>query len=123
MDSIEFLDFCKRIKAIQPIGEVEYRQIVGRSYYCAYHKVKDKALSLGMPVDAYQGGTHITLTKTLESFKPASPKLKGIAFRLRDFHKRRILADYHLDMCVSEVMAEEALRSCEKILEELSYFK
>lgn len=103
-----------------PIGEIDYRQVVGRSYYCAFHQVKDKAIKLGVPVNAYGGHTHSSLVKTLKEFGTSNKQLKGLAFKINDFHARRVIADYKLDMQVSEVMANEAINTCEGILNDIS---
>jgi len=120
VDSIEFLNFSKKIMASNPIGEIDYRQVVGRSYYCAFHQVKDKAINLGIPVDAYAGPTHSSLVKTLAELRPSNQKLKSLGFRIHNFHSRRVIADYKLDEKVSEVMANEAIRTCEEILNDIS---
>lgn len=120
MDSIEFLHFSKKIISISPISEVDYRQAVSRSYYCAYHQVKIKAESMGIPTEAYKGGTHSSLRQTLIELRPANNKLKGIAFRLNNFHALRVVADYKLDIEVTEKTAKESIAICEKILTELA---
>ncbi|WP_111895938.1 hypothetical protein [Acinetobacter sp. MB5] len=120
MDSIEFLNFSKKIISLSPLDEIDYRQVVGRSYYCSFHKVRSKSEELGLPIDAYKGGTHSSLRETLISLRPANPKLKGIAFRLNNFHTLRIVADYKLDIEVTAKSANESIQMCEKILTELS---
>ncbi|WP_375038588.1 HEPN domain-containing protein [Acinetobacter sp. RW6] len=120
MDSIEFLNFSKKIMSTNPIGEIDYRQVVGRSYYCAFHQVKDKVIKLGVPVDAYRGPTHTSLVTTLREFPTSNKQLKGLAFKINDFHSRRVIADYKLDKQVSEVMANEAIKTCEGILNDIS---
>lgn len=116
MDSIEFLNFAKKIDLNDPKSEIDCRQIVSRSYYCAFHKVTEKSLSLNIPVNAYAGGTHASLSTTLASLRPANTKLKGIAFRLKAFHMRRVKADYDLNTTITSVFAKEAIADCEKIL-------
>ncbi|MCO8066095.1 HEPN domain-containing protein [Acinetobacter schindleri] len=123
MDSLEFLNFSKKIIALSAVSEIDYRQVVGRSYYSAFHKVREKAVNLGLPIDAYKGGTHSSLRQTLIELKPANPKLKGIAFRLNNFHALRVIADYKLDVEVTEKTANEAIQACEKIISELSLVK
>lgn len=120
MDSIEFLEFSKKIISLKPISEIDYRQVVSRSYYCAFHQVKTKALALGLPVDAYKGGTHQSLRQTLIELRPANAKLKGIAFRLNNFHILRVNADYKLDLIITEKTASESIQTCEKIISELT---
>lgn len=120
MDSLEFLGFAKRINQLTPLTEVDCRQVVSRSYYCAFHQVKIKSEALGIPVNAYKGGTHSSLRKTLTDLRPANPKLKGIAFRLNNFHLLRVESDYNLDMCVTEKSANESIQMCEKIISELA---
>lgn len=120
MDSIEFLNFSKKIISLSPLSEIDCRQVVGRSYYCSFHKVKEKAEELGLPVNAYKGGTHSSLRQTLIELKPANAKLKGIAFRLNAFHALRVVADYKLDVEVTEKSANEAIQMCEKIVSELA---
>lgn len=123
MDSIEFLNFAKKIIALTPISEIDYRQVIGRSYYCAYHQVREKSEALGIPVNAYKGGTHSSLRQTLIDLRPANVKLKGIAFRLNNFHMLRVIADYKLDQSVTETLALESIQTCEKILLELDLVK
>lgn len=120
MNSLEFLNFSKKIISLNPISEIDYRQVVSRSYYCAFHQVKTKSIALGLPVDAYKGGTHASLRQTLLDLRPANIKLKGIAFRLNNFHILRVNADYKLDLSVTEKSARESIALCEKIIEELN---
>lgn len=120
VDSIEFLNFSKKIISLSPLTEIDYRQVVGRSYYCSYHKVRNKSEELGLPINAYKGGTHSSLRETLIDLRPANQKLKGIAFRLNNFHALRVIADYKLDIVVTEKTANEAIQMCEKIISELS---
>lgn len=119
LDSIEFLNFAKKIIALTPINEIDYRQAISRSYYCAYHQVREKSETLGIPVGAYKGGTHSSLRQTLIELRPANTKLKGIAFRLNNFHMLRVIADYKLEQAVTETSALESIQMCEKILSEL----
>lgn len=121
MDSIEFLNFSKKIITLQPISEIDYRQVVSRSYYCAYHQVRIKADNLGIPVNAYKGGTHASLRQTLIELRPANRTLKGIAFRLNNFHTLRVNADYKLDLSITEKTANESIQMCEKIINELNH--
>lgn len=120
MDSLDFLRFAKKIISLTPVEEIDHRQAVSRSYYCAFHQVKIKANSLGIPVDAYKGGTHSSLRQTLIELKPANTKWKAIAFKLNNFHGMRVTADYQLDAVVTEKSAAEAIRICEGILTDLS---
>lgn len=121
MDSIEFLNFSKKIITLEPINEIDYRQVVSRSYYCAYHQVKIKADNLGIPVNAYKGGSHASLRQTLIELRPANRTLKGIAFRLNNFHTLRVNADYKLDLVITEKTANESIQMCEKIINELNH--
>lgn len=120
VDSIEFLNFSKKIMGLNPIEEIDYRQVVGRSYYCAFHQLKEKAKTLGIPVDAYAGGTHSTVVTTIASHKPRNSALIGLAYKVNAFHSIRVLADYKLEIPVTEVMANEAIKKCEEILKEIS---
>ncbi|WP_180025342.1 HEPN domain-containing protein [Acinetobacter sp. YH16049] len=120
MDSLDFLKFAKKIIELSSVEEIDYRQAVSRSYYCAFHQVKSKANSLGIPVDAYKGGTHSSLRQTLIELKPANNKLKGLAFKLNNFHTLRVMADYHLDAVVTNKTAEESIQMCEKIISDLA---
>ncbi|WP_425917564.1 HEPN domain-containing protein [Acinetobacter sp. TSRC1-2] len=119
MDSIEFLNFSKKIISLSPLSEIDFRQVVSRSYYCAFHQVSEKAISLGVPVNAYKGGTHKSLRDTLVALRPANNKLKSIAFRLNNFHILRVESDYKLDVEVTEKTANQAIQICEKIISEL----
>mgnify|MGYP003528977906 CR=1 FL=1 len=119
MDSIEFLNFSKKIISLSPLSEIDFRQVVSRSYYCAFHQVSEKASSLGIPVNAYKGGTHKSLRDTLVALRPANNKLKSIAFRLNNFHILRVESDYKLDVEVTEKTANQAIQICEKIISEL----
>jgi len=119
VDSIEFLNFSKKIISLSPLSEIDFRQVVSRSYYCAFHQVSEKAINLGIPVNAYKGGTHKSLRETLTSLRPANNKLKSIAFRLNNFHILRVKSDYKLDEKVTEKTANQAIQICEKIISEL----
>lgn len=120
MDSLEFLSFARKINQSNPLTEIDCRQVVSRSYYCAFHKTSEKALSLGVPIKAYKGGTHMSLRETLVSLRPANNKLKGVAFRLNNFHALRVEADYNLNTAVTTKSADESIQICEKIISELA---
>jgi len=120
VDSIEFLGFSKKVLTLSPLNEIDFRQVVSRSYYCAFHQVSEKANSLGIPINAYKGGTHKSLRDTLIALRPANNKLKGIAFKLNNFHILRVESDYKLDVEVTDKTANEAIQMCEKIISELT---
>lgn len=120
VDSLDFLKFAKKIIKLSPVEEIDYRQAVSRSYYCAFYQVKNKASSLGIPVDAYKGGTHSSLRQTLIELRPANNKLKGLAFKLNNFHILRVTADYQLDAVVTDKTANESIQMCEKIISDLA---
>jgi len=120
VDSIEFLNFAQKIISITPISEIDYRQIISRSYYCAFHKLNEKSNSLGIPVNAYKGGTHASLRQTLIELRPANKQLKAIAYRLASFHQLRIIADYKLEDKVTEISAKESIENCKKILDQIN---
>ena len=75
--------------------------------------------SLGIPVNAYKGGTHASLRQTLIELRPANKQLKAIAYRLASFHQLRIIADYKLEDKVTEISAKESIENCKKILDQL----
>lgn len=120
MDSIELLNFSKKIMQLDLLTEVDYRQVVGRSYYCAFHQLKEKAKALEIPVDAYGGGTHSSVIKTITTHKPRNVELVGLAYRVHTFHSIRVVADYKLEQSVTKALANQALETCAEIIKDLN---
>lgn len=108
MKPIDFLNSAQAIFALQ--GEPNVRNAISRSYYAVYHKGLAAIARRGLPV--YQGPSHL---EAAESLKKADRRL-GIL--LRDYHKKRVIADYHLDEDVG-VDPQDFIGRCREMIDEL----
>jgi uncharacterized protein (UPF0332 family) len=108
MKPVEFLSSAQAILLLQ--GEPNVRNAISRSYYAVYHESLAAVTRRGLPV--YQGSSHL---EAAESLKKADLQL-GIL--LRDYHKKRIIADYHLDEDVG-VDPQDFIGRCREMMDEL----
>lgn len=112
MESVELLNFAKQLDTT---FEVQARSCVSRAYYCAYHETKKYIENtLNIEVNRVKGGTHEKISKTLMDDK--NPQLKGLGYKMVNFHARRVMADYQLQEDCSTDIAQEAIIECQKIL-------
>lgn len=112
MESVELLNFAKQLDTTI---EVQARSCVSRAYYCAYHETKKYIENrLNTEVGRVKGGTHEKISKTLMDDK--NPQLRGLGYKMVNFHTRRVMADYHLEDSCSANIAQEAIIECQKIL-------
>lgn len=104
-------------------NDVEYRNVVGRAYYAAFHAAKAFHASLPSPgrLISKAGGEHENLIQMLE--RPgegvsygAQIASKEIAAQMRMAKALREIADYKMDKPVTVQDAEDAIGLAEEIL-------
>ncbi|WP_342609235.1 hypothetical protein [Vibrio tritonius] len=91
--------------------EVEYRNVVSKSYYAMYHSVL--SILNNKPPRYDKQGVHASLIsylqshdiKSLEQYEPT--KLKALSFMLSQYKDKRVAADYCLDLTVTKDQALE----------------
>lgn len=87
MRPVEFLTSAQTILELH--GEPNIRSAISRSYYAVYHEAIAAITRKGIPI--YHGSSH---TEVSASLKKVDTRL-GIL--LGDYHKKRVMADYHLN--------------------------
>lgn len=107
-------------------SEVEYRNVIGRAYYSAYHGAKtfyDGLPTKGL-VPSQPCGSHKKLWYGLSNPTVTDVGLirknKIIGGLCKQLHYLRCQADYHLDDDLGATEAELSLKIASEILKELS---
>jgi uncharacterized protein (UPF0332 family) len=98
------------------LHEVDYRVVVSRSYYSAYHEsleFADNVLQLG--VSNLTGPTHLKLSETFTKFvcedKDKQRTIRRLGARMHALHSLRIRADYHLGITITKSEAESIIKN------------
>jgi len=107
-------------------SEIEFRTVVNRSYYAAFHHARifhDALPSVGN-APTHPVGVHEKLIQQLlnPSFSKSSNEnvynlSKSIGYILKNIKKLRTSADYHLDLQVTKTNADTALIQSKSILD------
>ena len=106
-------------------NEVDYRNVIERAYYSAYHATSgfEEGLPFRSKAQPPKGGTHEALLQRLE--RPDAQldyglqtTSKYVGARLRMFKAIRELATYELNESVGIHQAEEAILTAKDILDE-----
>lgn len=107
---------------LQPgLLETDYRVIVSRSYYSAYHATLNFAEThLSIPVRSYGGSAHLKLAELLISYKCEDGEEQGsvrrLGTRISALHALRIKADYFLDETVYPGEAKSIIKNTNEII-------
>ncbi|WP_163023243.1 hypothetical protein [Pseudomonas viridiflava] len=107
---------------LQPdLVEADYRNIVSRSYYSAYHATLHYAeTQLSIPVRNYGGSTHLKLAELLMTYKCDDGETEGsvrrLGSRISALHSLRIRADYFLDETILPGEAKSIIKNTGEIL-------
>jgi uncharacterized protein (UPF0332 family) len=109
----------------QDLGEFDYRTIVSRSYYSAYHATLSFAeQTLELPISNIKGSTHLKLSESLADFicenKDREKIIRRIGARINALHTLRIRADYYLDDTLSERDAVGLVKNTTELLSIIS---
>lgn len=118
--------FSQAIKQLaSAAGDLDYRLVIGRAYYAAYHAANqfEERLPRRSQVIVQNAGAHENLLQRLErpdgrldyGLKVIS---KDIAAQLRMLKPLRELADYELKETIRVDQAEEAIRTAKDVLAE-----
>lgn len=107
------------------LSEVDYRVIVSRSYYSAYHETlcfADTVLQLG--VSNIIGPTHVTLSDALSNYicedKDRQQIIRRLGSRMHSLHALRIRADYHLELTITKKEAESLIKNTNDVFSVIS---
>lgn len=116
-----FLTWCSNLLKQQDLGEFDYRTIVSRSYYSAYHATLSFAeQTLELPISNIKGSTHLKLSESLAEFicenKDREKIIRRIGARINALHTLRIRADYYLDDTLSERDAVGLVKNTNELL-------
>lgn len=126
MSSCEILDLAKRL-----FHEVEQndfpmlRNVIGRAYYSAFHKTQEIAVNkYSWPEKTnIKGGMHEKLYSRLDNHdltdfekRKTVAQIKSDLIRLK---KKRVNADYYLNISVTKLDADYCIRTAEQVNERL----
>lgn len=120
--AVDYTDFLTSARSMLAGGDVEevcIRNAMSRSYYGLYHIALRYADAAHVPpVSDWAGKTHEKLAAFYEGSFHANKehrlKLRGIGYALKQSHRARCRADYHLDLAVDQLSAESQAISCER---------
>lgn len=100
-------------------NESEYRTVVSKSYYAMYHSVLS---ILDNQPPRYSGaGVHASLISYLDSYdvktceRHNTLSLKALAFVLAQYKDKRVVADYKLDLTVTQEQATEIANAASRL--------
>ncbi|MDD5214153.1 MAG: hypothetical protein PHQ03_01275 [Methylococcales bacterium] len=112
----EFLDFADRLRSSKK--EIDFRNIMSRSYYAAFLLAKDKSTKINTGVDVTNAGSH---EKTIFQFSQSTVEdLKQIGNHLNRLKRGRIKSDYHLDKIITKIESETHFSMAEIAIGELN---
>ncbi|UZE12806.1 hypothetical protein [Pseudomonas sp. B21-053] len=111
-----FLNWSEKCLSEEGLSETDYRNIVSRSYYSAYHEVlslADNDLRLG--VSQMVGPSHLKLSETLTNFicedKAKQKVIRRLGARMHALHGMRIRADYYFDITLTDTEAKSLVKN------------
>jgi len=118
----DLLSLAKDLNA-RATKEVEFRNVVGRAYYAAYHKARafHDTLPVAGRTPSKPTGVHEELAFRLSWPKvpetdPRFIQSRDLGKALRWLHSKRVKADYFLDDPVSPDEARDVLNRAEGVL-------
>lgn len=116
MESIEFFDAAREFLERKPIREVDHRNAASRAYYCAFHTCK-KLLEEHPPKESQRGTEHQKVINEL--LEHQDKRLKVFGNMLMTSRDQRVRADYKLEEKFTLYDAKKAVKSTEKLLQEI----
>ncbi|TKJ76748.1 hypothetical protein PkoCFBP13504_24545 [Pseudomonas koreensis] len=111
-----FLNWSEECLKKDDLCETDYRTIISRSYYSAYHEVLSLADNeLGLGVGSMVGPSHLKLSETLTNFicddKSRQKVIRRIGARMSALHSMRIRADYYFDLTLNDIEAKSLVKN------------
>lgn len=107
------------------LTEIDYRVIVSRSYYSAYHEslsFADSVLNLGVANTI--GPTHVKLSDALATYicddKEKQRIIRRLGSRMSILHALRIRADYHLELTITKKEAESIVTNTSEVFKTIN---
>lgn len=126
MNNLDHLEYCKHLFNIESeYKEINYRNVVTKSYYFAFYETIDKLNLLRWKRTVTKGGVHAVEVSRLlgypeNSLSDVEERLaKKLHYRITTLKKLRTKADYKLDQSISERMAHYCIVEAEDISNEL----
>ena len=122
--SADILTYAQSVLGAAGTNEVNFRAVVGRAYYAAFHDSSDWHNSLPLPGSlpiTFNGGTHAQLRERLTNPAPSlasaeKMKSKRRGYALRALHDQRVEADYHLNETVDLIEARQSVANAATII-------
>ena len=120
------LQFASELQRVSTT-EIQFRNVVGRAYYAAYHALREFHAALPSQGKAPPGalGMHRELIYRLENptIAPVGERYERsqrLAIKLNGFHKLRIKADYQVDKTMVQIEARDAVIKATEIFRQLN---
>lgn len=119
----EVMEAANALQKAPPMNEAERRNAASRCYYSFFHFANRCAdQRAGVPPSAMSGPTHANLSDFFSNSSSNSQtlprqelmKIRRVGILLRQCHKNRCEADYHLDNDFSAELLEQHHHNCEK---------
>lgn len=119
--SNDFISFAKDCSSRK--DEIGYRNAIARAYYGAYHHILPY-MKHG-PKDSHQGLIDYLSTMAWKDGAEIYPKLtlKALGFALQALKDQRIISDYRLEVTINELEANVAVRTAEKLLQNVKIWQ
>jgi len=119
MNPTDFLEAAYHLSKSANLAEVDYRNIISRSYYAVFHQ--SRIFLETQKIDLAQSSSHDSVVRSLK--KHGNREVKALGNKLDQIKKWRHKADYDLNMTISAGNARSMLKSAyalSKSIENLS---
>lgn len=113
IDALDFYSSISNIIGDTSALEIDYRNAISRSYYTAFH-ICEQHIQL---LDHQGCGIHRSLVLTMA--EQDERRIKRLALQLDKCRKKRVKADYKLDLYVLPGEAEQVLAEAKRIYDEI----
>lgn len=116
-----FLNWSSKRLSDSNLEEIDFRNILSRAYYSAYHSTLELAeKSLSIPCSQLGGSTHKKLSELLIAYKnddaETQKTVRRLGARISVLHSLRVRADYFLDETVQQTDAESIVKNVTEVL-------
>lgn len=121
--SISPTDFMEVAMEFKSSPHESYRRAaISRAYYACYHQIKaymtDNDIKIPESI-ALNTGSHDSIIKTL-TLASSSAESKSIAYRLQEYKKKRVTADYFIKETISLDESIMTVSLCNKLFESIN---
>jgi uncharacterized protein (UPF0332 family) len=125
--SVSFEDFLKSAEILldnTESKEIDFRNLISRSYYAAFHLSQEISSSWDIPISKEEYGKLGSHEQVIVKFDKNSDKsLKKFAYYIRQRKKKRVQADYKINEDITRVETVLHLDAVKTLIKELKSLK